>query len=131
MALRFFVLAFFIFAGLSFESARLACAADSVVQAPTFFAMLPDVPLMTGLTELPGAALTFDKPEGRIVESAAEGSAEALSPIAVRLFYDRTLPQLGWLPVDENGTFRRESDMLRYRIERHPERIIVHFTVHP
>jgi hypothetical protein len=61
--------------------------------AGAFLSTLEDVPLMPGLIEIAGAGMVFDKPDGRIAETFAEG---ALAVAAVRRFYEESLPQLGW-----------------------------------
>jgi len=71
-----------------------------------------DVPLMSGLTEVPGSGLVFDKPGGRIVEIQASGS---VSSSQVAAFYNSTLPQLGWVPKQHSGEFlkyQRDDEVL-------------------
>jgi len=64
-----------------------AAATDSFVVG------IDDMPLMPGLTQLADRNVVFDAPSGRIVEAYAEGP---IAREAVRNFYARTLPQLGW-----------------------------------
>lgn len=80
----------------------------------SFFASIQDMPLMPGLVELPDQTVIFDKPEGRIVESVA--SMEALSPEAIKAYYESALPQLGWQPVADNS-FIRKAERLQLGFE--------------
>ena len=61
-------------------------------QNPGFIEQVTDLPLMPGLSELRGAGVVFDKPDGRIVEAYAEGGVDRE---AVLDFYYNTLPELG------------------------------------
>ncbi|MCB9987777.1 MAG: hypothetical protein H6868_00420 [Rhodospirillales bacterium] len=96
--------------------------------APRFFEMLPDVPLMDGLYEIPEGALVFDKPEGRIIESLAVTEAADAEKLAS--FYDVTLPQLGWVSVGI-GQFVRQGEALSYRIVPQDDSLLIYFEVRP
>ena len=61
--------------------------------AERFFAGIEDLPVMPGLEQMRDAGVSFDKPEGRIVEVAASGK---VSRRAVAEFYRAVLPRLGW-----------------------------------
>lgn len=76
--------------------------------APAFLSVIDDVPLMPGLTERPDAAVVFDKPEGRIIETEASGR---LARAEVLKFYAASLPQLGWRARAE-GRFLRDKEEL-------------------
>ena len=67
-----------------------------------------DVPLMEGLITLPEMDMTFDAPEGRIMQSVAY--SDSLLPGQIRAFYEETLPQLGWL--QQGKGFVREKEEL-------------------
>ena len=67
----------------------------SSAQAGDFFDGFPDLPLMPGLTERPEAAVVFDHASGQVATAVASGPVE---PAAIRRFYRRTLPPLGWMP---------------------------------
>jgi hypothetical protein len=86
-----------------------------------------DVPLMPGLAADDGAALIFDKPQGRIVEAAARG---AVSRDAVLAFYQRSLPQLGWQPTGERR-FQREGERLSLDFDGSDGNLLVGFTLAP
>jgi hypothetical protein len=76
--------------------------------AAAFLSVIDDVPLMPGLTERSDAAVVFDKPEGRIVETEATGR---LQRAEVLKFYAASLPQLGWRARSE-GRFLRDKEEL-------------------
>lgn len=95
--------------------------------SPTFLSNLDDIPLMPGLTERKDLAISFDKPEGRIVEAQAEGR---LAADAVAKFYATTLPQLGWR--DQGGSrFRRENEELRISLGKTDQTVVVRFALSP
>ncbi len=87
-----------------------ACAIGN----PQFFASIPDMPLMDGLTELTDQTVVFDKPQGRIIESVALSDGQA--PDSVLEFYNETLPQLGWARIADLS-FRRENEVLKMSVE--------------
>ncbi len=95
------------FVFLAFLVVATPAAADEFV--PGF----ADLPLMPGLTAVDPAPVVFDKPSGRIIETAARGAP----PSAVAEFYRATLPQLGWTPAPGGGydaiTYRRDNETLR------------------
>ena len=95
--------------------------------AERFLSAIRDLPLMPGLTETPGSALVFSKPQGRIVEVAAEG---AVAAGRVLDFYRRTLPQLGWQP-DGDRAFRREGERLGLDLTTGRGGLIVRFSLTP
>jgi len=103
-------------------AAALALAAPAPASAPAaaqdaaaaFVPGIRDLPLMPGLSPLGGEGLRFDKPEGRIVEAAAEGRLE---PARVRDFYRETLPRLGWTPRGD-AEFVRGGEALRLEFAR-------------
>ena len=79
-------------------------------QAADFVAGFDDLPLMTALSEIPEAAVTFDTAAGRIVIAVAEGRADRAAVIA---YYSRVLPQFGWRRTPaESGRFDREGERL-------------------
>ena len=91
-----------------------------------FAEAIPDLPLMDGLIEQPGAVV-FDKPSGRIVEMEAQGQ---ISQPAVEAFYRRTLPSLGWQPAGP-GVFQRAQEQLRLAFQPAAERLTVRFLLSP
>ncbi len=110
----------------------LPLAALSPGQAATqepgrYFTELPDLPLMPGMAEMPGAGLSFDKPEGRIVEVYAQGEGTA---DAVLRFYRQTLPQLGWEAAGPRR-FRREGEVLDLEVETAGGFVTLRCALHP
>lgn len=118
----------FTVAAFCFVLPALSFAQDSDREAPRFFSTLNDVPLMEGLEELIDQSVVFDKAEGRIVESAAAGDDVAAEKI--RDFYDRTLPQLGWVKK-ENGRYVRQDEILEISIDKESGYNVIHVMVSP
>ncbi len=89
--------------------------AVSGARAGDFFDGFPDLPLMPGLTERPEAAVVFDHATGQVATAVASGPVE---PAAIRQFYRRTLPPLGWVPecaardCAPPDRYRREGQVL-------------------
>jgi len=92
-----------------------------------FLTAIADLPLMDGLSETPGSAVVFSKPEGRIVEVAAEGTVARADVVA---FYRRTLPQLGWRPTGD-AAFERERERLSLGFSGTSGRLVVQFSLAP
>jgi hypothetical protein len=95
--------------------------------ADSFVAGTEDVPLMPGLQPVAGSALTFDKPQGRIVEAQASGK---VTRAAVQRFYGASLPQLGWRPAGADA-WRREGETLRLDFHGADGALTVGFTLSP
>ena len=81
--------------GLAVLCALAAFLIATNAGAGEFFDGFPDLPLMPGLNERPEAAVVFDHATGRVATAVASGPVE---PAAIRQFYRRTLPPLGWVP---------------------------------
>ena len=81
--------------GLAVPFAFAALLIVSSVAAGDFFDRFSDLPLMPGLTERPESAVVFDHATGQVATAVASGPVE---PAAIRRFYRRTLPPLGWVP---------------------------------
>jgi hypothetical protein len=93
-----------------------------------FLSVIDDVPLMPGLTERSDAAVVFDKPEGRIVETEATGRH---SRAEVLKFYAASLPQLGWRARAE-GRFLRDREELALSFASAADGVVtVRFTLSP
>jgi hypothetical protein len=93
-----------------------------------FLSGAEDLPLMPGLVEVPGESVTFDTPEGRLIEALAEG---AVTVAAVESFYDQTLPQLGW-SVAGPRQYLREGEYLHIEFSEEGEgRLGVRFSLSP
>ena len=83
------------------------------LQAAEFFRSIEDLPLAPGLTEVVEEGVEFDSPAGRIVTAVADGDAD---PDAVRAFYRKALPSLGWASAP-GGAYRRDGEVLTLRLE--------------
>ena len=110
----------------------LLVPALSIGQAATqesgrYFTEVPDLPLMPGMAEMPDAGVSFDKPEGRIVEVYAQGEGNADE---VLRFYRRTLPQLGWEAAGPKR-FRREGEVLDLEVETAGNFVTLRCALHP
>ena len=95
--------------------------------AQEFLSVSPDLPLMTGLSEVEEEAVVFDKPEGRIVEAYAIG---AVSQDAVIAFYRETLPQLGWAATGP-ASYVREGEALVMSFTPGTSSLTVRFSLQP
>ncbi|MCQ2965916.1 MAG: hypothetical protein MJ250_04155 [Alphaproteobacteria bacterium] len=77
-----------------------------------------DLPIMPELKQIDDGQLKFDTPSGRIIEAVFTG--EQTQRMAIKEFYTKTLPQLGW-KVKEQGiqsfSFSRDEEELRFIIE--------------
>lgn len=110
----------------------VAAPAGAQAQEPRFFSELNDIPLMPGLYELAEDTVVFDKPEGRIIESAAASETETINKI--NEFYDSALPQLGWIRVaapDGGAAYIRQDEALRLRLETREGVNVVKLMVSP
>lgn len=90
----------------------------------TYSTILPDLPLMHGMTEQANDAVVFDKASGRIVDLTAISSA---APADILAFYQKTLPPLGW-QMQSSGTFVREQEKLVISFDSNN---ITHFSISP
>jgi len=73
-----------------------------------FVPNLPDVPLMKGFTVDETSSSFFDSAEGRIVEVSANGTAKGNE---ISSFYDRTMPQFGWVKTGKLA-YKKEGESL-------------------
>ena len=87
--------------------------APSPLSAADFFRSIDDLPVAPGLTELAEEGVKFESPAGRIVTAVAGGDAR---PEAIRAFYRKALPSLGWSSAP-GGTYRRDGEVLTLRLE--------------
>lgn len=103
----------------------MAMAADVV---SGYVAGVDDLPLMSGLSEVPNSSTVFDKPDGRIVEAYAAGVG--IKPGAIADFYRAALPQLGW-KQGSDLIFVRENEQLQLTISEEGARVTVRFDIAP
>jgi hypothetical protein len=112
----------FIIAGVLLLAALPASAAET-----RYSSVIDDLPLMQGMEEKPDSAVTFDAPEGRIVEIRLLSQS---APAAVRRFYAEALPPLGWKPQG-NSAFVRDNEKLQISFEDNAGTTIVRFILTP
>lgn len=112
-----------------------AGAAQAQEQASSYLDAVEDMPLMEGLSETGEGGIVFDKPNGRIVRSIAQGRVTATK---VRFFYTDTLPQLGWVRlkklelIDDLLIFERETERLEIEIVPQSDGLLqVRFSIEP
>lgn len=110
-------------------------AAMAAEKASGYLDAIEDMPLMEGLHETGEGGIVFDKPNGRIVRSIAQGRVTAS---AVRAFYIDSLPQLGWvrLPklelIGDLLIFRREAERLEIQtVPKYDGATEVRFSIEP
>jgi hypothetical protein len=92
-----------------------------------FVSVIADLPLMPPLVEIPGSAVVFSKPEGRIVEISASGD---VAKEAVLAYYGRALPQLGW-HGGPGHRWVREGERLEIGFRRSAGKLMVQFLLAP
>lgn len=114
---------FLILAVLAFMGPASAFAEES-----KFFSTLSDIPLMPGLYEVTRDSVSFDKAEGRIVETAA--ASETLSAGQIRTFYASALPQLGWSASGQDA-YLKDGEKLTLRLESKGTLNVVHLSLSP
>jgi hypothetical protein len=104
-------------------------------KASGYLDAIEDMPLMEGLHETGEGGIVFDKPNGRIVRSIAEGKVPARD---VRKFYIDSLPQLGWVRheklelIGDLLVFRRETERLEIQtVPKNDGMTEVRFSIEP
>ncbi len=97
-------------------SAFVSAPVHAFAQVPSqaFFVSIPDLPLMPGMVELEELTMSFDKPEGRIIESVVDVGLITIDDIMA--YYKRSLPQLGWERLSE-GAYVRQNEVLSLRFD--------------
>ncbi len=91
--------------------------------ADSYLPEVDDVPLMEGLTVVEAAEdFSFDTPAGRII--VVNAVSDHLTAADVLLFYQKTLPALGWISKGD-GLFTRDRDSLQVRVlkNKNPHRV--------
>ncbi len=110
-------------------------ASGGSAQSPAvrFIRVLGDVPLAPNLTMVPGSAVSFDAPGGRIVQVRARGRS---TRAAVWSYYRAALPNLGWRRIAIKTAarrleFRREGEKLVLDIAARKPGVTVLFRLAP
>lgn len=93
-----------------------------------FFDTLYDIPVMTGLTEIPEMSGSFDKVQGRIAYATA--SIENLQQDEILSFYNKVLPQMGWAR-NKSGMFVRDSESLDISFDTAYDIKLIRFAIRP
>ena len=93
----------------------------------SFFTAIEDMPVAPGLTEKADSGVTFDTPGGRIVSVEALGNVRIP---AVRAFYAKALPPLGWVSYGTDA-YRRDGERLTLRFAAGNGHLTVLFRVVP
>lgn len=83
-----------------------------------------DLPQMDELMQVDDLSMSFDAPEGRILQSYQQ--SETLTQKQVETFYQETLPALGWTEVKKN-VYERDNERLTLTFESQKGLLIVHF----
>lgn len=78
--------------------------------AQGFFNSLPDVPLMPGLIELEDQAVSFDKPEGRILMAYADVD-DSVDMQSLQSYYQQVLPAFGWVSTSALSYQRADESL--------------------
>lgn len=97
--MRLYFLLMMVLLGMTAQIGRVY-AGSLPNQETAFFLLIEDMPLMDGLVELEDESVSFDKPEGRIIESYA--LMDQITKEQVTEYYKNTMPQFGWGRVKEN-----------------------------
>lgn len=125
-SLAILVLAILLASQFAPQFATGAMAAD-----PEYLTAVADLPLPAGLVEDVDAGISFDKPEGRIVEAIARGSVPQAD---VAAFYRSSLPGLGWRRLDESvsgSRWQRGGETLSVDIVDGGNPLVVRFSIAP
>jgi hypothetical protein len=86
-----------------------------------------DLPLMSGMTEIPDTDVAFDTTAGRIVIAFARTTDR---PEKIQTFYGTALPQLGWREQSKLA-YEREGEVLSFDYLADGPDTIVRFSLLP
>lgn len=84
------------------------------------------IPLYPYFTEIKDKTVMFDSTDGKIIR--VNYTATGVDMRKVRNFYNDTLPQIGWIKVDED-LFRRDNEELEYQISQIQRRQFLNFKI--
>ena len=88
---------------------------------------ITDMPLMAGLAEIDGNSFTFDKLDGRLIETVASGKIDSDT---IEAYYRQTLPQLGWQEKAAN-VWARDHEKISITTQKQNDTTYVRFTLSP
>jgi len=96
---------------------------------------IEDIPLPNGFIGDYDNAISYDTPQGRIIESEAVGKSNANS---IQNFYINSLPHLGWKKSSSQYhdgikiIFTRQDERLQIHIQqKQPDTLSLHFSLSP
>jgi hypothetical protein len=115
------------FVALLLIATLLPGASRGGLAAGKFVTGFDDLPLMSGMTEIPDTDVSFDTTAGRIVIAFAR-SPDA--PGKIRAFYRTALSQLGWREQTETA-FTREDEVLSFDYLTDGSDTVVRFSLLP
>ena len=110
-----------VFAFINFSSSALVWSTEK------FITSFSDLPIMTGMQELPDANISFYTASGRIVEAFAKTKQNGEKILS---FYKNVLPQLGWR-VEKDTIFVRDTEILILNLRKDRDSVIVQFSLKP
>lgn len=89
-----------------------------------YSAVITDLPLMPTMKEDPSKIVAFDTPDGRILETTAETTAQLKQVLG---YYGQTLPALGWTRIKGSyNVYNRKNEMLVIEVFQKPGTTGVH-----
>jgi len=106
-------------------------ATGALAADPAYLTAVADLPLPPGMVEDLDAGVSFDKPEGRIVEAVARGGATSAD---VAEFYRAALPGLGWQALAGGAPglrWQRSGETLSVDIVDGSNPLVVRFSIAP
>jgi hypothetical protein len=89
---------------------------------------IEDMPVYHSFKKQEGSLISYDTTDGRIIN--AEYHSKEASASDVKLFYEATLPQLGWSIV-EPETYQRDGETLELDISERNGNTAIKFTIRP
>ena len=98
-------------------------------ESPAFFSAISDLPVMPGLTEMESDSSIYDVPEGRIVTLYARADNN-ISPEQIRAYYEKILPQFGWLKRQPDS-YIREHETLGFSYQKADDSLVIEITLEP
>lgn len=92
-----------------------------------FFIVLYDVPILTGLEDVPELSYTYDTVGGKIARASA---VTDVTPDIIYKAYGVSLRQFGWEYIGKH-VYRREAQILSISHESLDKSWLFHFTLRP